>query len=538
MNEVQKNLFKLLCEVDDICRKNDITYYLAGGTALGAVRGGGFLPWDDDIDLYITRDNWDKLVEVMKVDLPKDRDFVCVENAEYYFNPIGRYVDVNTTMMTRSQILCGRACGQMIEFLIMDPMPISEEGKMMHRQNMKVYTELLTPYFVVNRWVDTENSDYSYERYKEYKSRFQIEGAEKVLKELKDSFTKFSEEDADTYCMRWGISTLMYKKEYFGKPRMADFEGRKFPIGQKAECIFRTAYGDSWMYIPKDEDKEIHKNDKDLNTSYKVYTDFYMPLLDRKEAIKNFREKKEIALQYRVFESKRLWEFEQCRCIIASSSICNENIDYEEVNNWLMKREFDKLENLFKPYYIEQLSPNNIHVRALIRVPDEYLYYAILNRVFQGRYFTISKIEKFYEGYKDVEIGEKSKEALSILNLCRELSILTYDEFDVEKIKLILEENVKWKHIIPDYDKAMATVLLKAAEKLNDTKRLKAFLEESLRTFPDDGELIWYYGKAWDLDGELNKAKHFYNKAIKLTRNGFAWRDAKKMEVSTDERIS
>ena len=54
MNEVQSNLYEMLIELDDICRKNDIIYYLAGGTALGAVRNQGFLPWDDDIDLYIT----------------------------------------------------------------------------------------------------------------------------------------------------------------------------------------------------------------------------------------------------------------------------------------------------------------------------------------------------------------------------------------------------------------------------------------------------------------------------------------------------
>ena len=124
MDQLQANLYKLLVELDEICKRNDVTYYLAGGTALGAIRGGGFLPWDDDIDLYITRENWNKLVKVMETQTPENRVFVCVENDDIYCNPVGRYVDKETTVMMKSQLLCGKACGQLIEFFVMDPMPL------------------------------------------------------------------------------------------------------------------------------------------------------------------------------------------------------------------------------------------------------------------------------------------------------------------------------------------------------------------------------------------------------------------------------
>ena len=118
MDQLQANLYKLLAELDEICKRNDVTYYLAGGTALGAIRGGGFLPWDDDIDLYITRENWNKLVKVMETQTPENRVFVCVENDDIYCNPVGRYVDKETTVMMKSQLLCGKACGQLIEFFV------------------------------------------------------------------------------------------------------------------------------------------------------------------------------------------------------------------------------------------------------------------------------------------------------------------------------------------------------------------------------------------------------------------------------------
>ena len=63
MKDEQQVLFELMCKFDKICRDNGIVYYLGGGTALGAVRHGGFLPWDDDVDLYITRENYNKIIE-------------------------------------------------------------------------------------------------------------------------------------------------------------------------------------------------------------------------------------------------------------------------------------------------------------------------------------------------------------------------------------------------------------------------------------------------------------------------------------------
>ena len=66
MNEMQKRILGLLVEVDTICRENDIEYYLEGGAILGALRHGGFLPWDDDSDLAMTRDNWEKFKKVFE----------------------------------------------------------------------------------------------------------------------------------------------------------------------------------------------------------------------------------------------------------------------------------------------------------------------------------------------------------------------------------------------------------------------------------------------------------------------------------------
>ena len=64
MTEKQEHLLQLFRELDEICKKNNLRYVMAGGTAIGVVRNEGFIPWDDDVDIYMPRDDWNKLVEI------------------------------------------------------------------------------------------------------------------------------------------------------------------------------------------------------------------------------------------------------------------------------------------------------------------------------------------------------------------------------------------------------------------------------------------------------------------------------------------
>lgn len=60
MNILQNELFEIFCEIDEVCRKNDVSYTMLGGTLLGAVREKGFIEWDDDIDIGMTRAEYEK----------------------------------------------------------------------------------------------------------------------------------------------------------------------------------------------------------------------------------------------------------------------------------------------------------------------------------------------------------------------------------------------------------------------------------------------------------------------------------------------
>lgn len=70
LRTLQLKMFDILITVTDICNKHNIPYWLSGGTLLGAVRHGGFIPWDDDIDIELLRPDYKKLLKILPKELP------------------------------------------------------------------------------------------------------------------------------------------------------------------------------------------------------------------------------------------------------------------------------------------------------------------------------------------------------------------------------------------------------------------------------------------------------------------------------------
>ena len=294
MNDLQKNLYQLLVEFDEICNRYDIKYLLAAGASLGAIRNRSFMPWDDDIDLYITRENWNKLRHILETEddvLPEGRSFVYKENTPYYCNPLPRYVDITTTNIYVSQAFTGKACGQHLELFIFDPLPVGDEAKEKYLEKLHIYTELLSPYFIVNKNTSLEDWKKHYQLYKKYCKRVDREGEEKVLKELEDDLTQYKHEGCEQYIMHWGIKNYIYNKEHFEDGELGKFEDGEFPIGHYTEGILRVAYGDSWMYIPVYEEQVSHNGLKN-DIPFEEYTNRYLGKINRGKVFKKYKKNK------------------------------------------------------------------------------------------------------------------------------------------------------------------------------------------------------------------------------------------------------
>ena len=72
LRKVQLMELDIFKEIVRICEENDLTYYISGGTYLGAVRHKGFIPWDDDMDVAMPRKDYRKFLEIAQKNLPKD----------------------------------------------------------------------------------------------------------------------------------------------------------------------------------------------------------------------------------------------------------------------------------------------------------------------------------------------------------------------------------------------------------------------------------------------------------------------------------
>lgn len=81
-----------------ICEEHDLKYYMLGGTMLGAIRHGGFIPWDDDIDLGMFRDDYERFLQ-LENELPSNLKIVNYKNTPYYLYYITRVLDTETKVI-------------------------------------------------------------------------------------------------------------------------------------------------------------------------------------------------------------------------------------------------------------------------------------------------------------------------------------------------------------------------------------------------------------------------------------------------------
>lgn len=83
IDEMHSEILEIMKEIDRFCRENDIPYTISSGTLLGAVRHGGFIPWDDDADFFMLRKDFERFVSIYKSD--KYQLIYNVENPDGYF---------------------------------------------------------------------------------------------------------------------------------------------------------------------------------------------------------------------------------------------------------------------------------------------------------------------------------------------------------------------------------------------------------------------------------------------------------------------
>ena len=96
IQDVQRHILGVLMVIDRLCTENGIRYTLSEGTLLGAIRHQGFIPWDDDGDVMMPRDDYEKFVKIAAEQMPEGYCFQCLENTKNYPYNFGKVFDTGT----------------------------------------------------------------------------------------------------------------------------------------------------------------------------------------------------------------------------------------------------------------------------------------------------------------------------------------------------------------------------------------------------------------------------------------------------------
>lgn len=127
MNEIQEECLYILKEFDRICSKHKIDYVLSCGTLLGAIRHEGFIPWDDDLDVAMTREEYERFLSLAPSELGKDFFLQNSKTEKYYFNSFTKIRSNRAELIERPTQYTDINQGVWIDVFPMDKIPDDQE---------------------------------------------------------------------------------------------------------------------------------------------------------------------------------------------------------------------------------------------------------------------------------------------------------------------------------------------------------------------------------------------------------------------------
>lgn len=140
---IQLTNLEILKRVDEICKENNLDLWLSFGTLLGAVRHKGYIPWDDDIDVEMTREHYNKLIEILDAD----------ENSDFYTELAHTKTDVNIFLKIKHK----RIPGVFIDITPIDFINsnLSKKERLQLSKRVKIFRKLMN--FKIRYWLKKNN---------------------------------------------------------------------------------------------------------------------------------------------------------------------------------------------------------------------------------------------------------------------------------------------------------------------------------------------------------------------------------------------
>lgn len=235
LEEVQKELYELMVIVHDFCERNEIDYSLIGGSLLGAIRHQGFIPWDDDFDIMLSRENFEKFRRCFDNNPPEK---CIVERDQWVYR-------VRRTHRTKGYI-------PSIDLFILDKAPESSVKNMIQNTALKILQGMLRN--------NEKGGNYSF-IYRVLIVGSSILGKYLNKEKLFERYDQISQwgrnEDSGKtaiYNDRFKLIGLRYDDSLIGNYVYHRFEESEFKIVERYEDYLTLQFGD-YMKLPPEKDR-------------------------------------------------------------------------------------------------------------------------------------------------------------------------------------------------------------------------------------------------------------------------------------------
>lgn len=536
MNRRQHYLFEMLKEIDSICKKNGIQYFLIGGSLIGALRSEGFLPWDDDADICMTYDNYLRFKEACREGLPANRALIAPELQEECGVMIARYTSCDTTLIHTAQSLHRCTAGEVIDVFVLDPVADSEEALRGYVANVCMVHEMCNyASIAANRY------EVPYETYLKYAEIKKRDGQLAVCQQLEEEKRQFFDEEGSRYIFRWQGCMISYPRSWFESCVDVVFEGHTFP-GPVGFNEYLTAYfGEEWAELPGNINPAKHNASASLDFPSSQALEYFKPSQDQDELRMRMWERKRLVLETsaQVNRFKDEVAAAQARLIELEleERLATVGAQFDEA---YAARDGRALAGILRDYLSAQCDRRLIGRHAY---DDIYRYNkpvlaAVPDRVFEAGLWALMETERIRFAQRLIEIREQQGRELSAamaevkqaIKLFRTAcSCCSHGELDAALLTATI--NCKRHPRVSAFLKLVCVLLSRAntAQPSEEAlSKLQRAVEAGRERYPWDGFFLKMEADIiWD-EGRIDDARALYLSAAESTRNGFALLDIKK----------